>query len=58
VHLSVLPRLLMGWSGADLVLLRLAALVWMAGWALFLWQFRRALQGPVPRPVLSARSRA
>ncbi|MTH35972.1 short-chain dehydrogenase [Paracoccus limosus] len=58
VHLSVLPRLLMGWSGADPVLLRLAALIWMAGWALFLWQFRRALQGPVPRPVLSARSRA
>ncbi len=58
VQLSVLARLLMGWAGADPApLLRIAALAWMAGWALFLWDFRHALRGPVPRPVLSARSR-
>lgn len=35
-------------------MLQIAAASWMAGWALFLWDFRRALRGPVPRPVLSA----
>jgi uncharacterized protein involved in response to NO len=36
-------------------MLRLSAMVWSGGWALFVWDFRRALRGPVPRPVLSAR---
>ncbi|KRW94748.1 NnrS family protein [Paracoccus sp. MKU1] len=59
VNLSVLTRLLMCCAGASgyTVLLPLATLCWMAGWALFLWDFRRALRGPIPRPVLSARSR-
>ena len=35
-------------------MLEIAALAWMAGWALFLLNFRHALQGPVRRPVLSA----
>ncbi|HEX9857238.1 MAG TPA: NnrS family protein, partial [Paracoccaceae bacterium] len=34
--------------------IRAAALLWMSGWALFLWAFRPALRGPVPRPVLGA----
>jgi uncharacterized protein involved in response to NO len=36
--------------------LQLSAILWSGGWGLFLWDFRRALQGPVPRPVLSGRS--
>lgn len=35
--------------------LRLAALFWIAGWALFLCGHFRSLLRPVPRPVLSAR---
>lgn len=32
-----------------------SAVMWMLGWAVFLWAYRPALQGPVPWPVLSAR---
>lgn len=39
-------------------LLLLSAALWSSGWALFLLNFRHALRGPVPRPVLSARSSA
>ncbi|WGR63197.1 NnrS family protein (plasmid) [Paracoccus ferrooxidans] len=60
VSLATLLRLLMGCvsMAGPATLLHLAASGWMAGWALFLWDFRHALQGPVPRPVLSASSRA
>ncbi|QFG35470.1 uncharacterized protein involved in response to NO [Paracoccus pantotrophus] len=60
VNLAVLMRLLMCCAGADAwaLLLHLSAAGWMAGWTLFLWDFRRALLGPVPRPVLSASRRS
>ncbi|MDR6756301.1 uncharacterized protein involved in response to NO [Mycoplana sp. BE70] len=35
-----------------------AALLWMAGWALFLTAHLSALRRPIPHPVLSARSRS
>ncbi|GEK67172.1 NnrS family protein [Paracoccus denitrificans] len=56
IHASALIRLRMC-CGDPEALLHLAASIWMAGWALFLWDFRHALQGPIPRPVLSARNR-
>ena len=31
-----------------------SAALWMLGWAVYLWAYRRALQGPVPFPILSA----
>lgn len=34
-----------------------AAVIWMAGWALFLWVYVASLREPAPRPVLSARLR-
>jgi uncharacterized protein involved in response to NO len=42
-------------ADAGPLLLQLAALLWIAGWSLFLHDFRHALRGPVERPVLSAR---
>src|SRR5690606_27946430 len=59
VFLSAIPRLAMAGIDSEAhpdLLLRLAACCWMAGWAMFLWDFRRALRGPVQRPVLSART--
>ena len=41
------------WGGP--FMLYLAAVLWITGWVLFLWNFRHALCGEVPRPVLSAR---
>jgi uncharacterized protein involved in response to NO len=35
-------------------MLHLATMLWTTGWVLFLWNFRHALCGEVPRPVLSA----
>lgn len=32
-----------------------ASVLWMLGWATFLWSWRPALQGAVPWPILSAR---
>ena len=32
-----------------------SAVLWMAGWLLFLWVYVPSLRGPYPRPVLSAR---
>ncbi|WP_313352953.1 NnrS family protein [Paracoccus sp. (in: a-proteobacteria)] len=60
VYLSALIRLLMGWADAENLdaILRLAALLWMGGWAAFLLDFGWSLKSPVPRPVLSASSRA
>lgn len=56
IFLSVPIRLLAPFvePAAPFSLLQVATVSWMAGWALFLWDFRRALSGPVPRPVLSA----
>lgn len=59
VFLSTVPRLAMAGIDSEAyldLLLRLAACCWMAGWAMFLWDFRHALRGPVQRPVLSART--
>jgi uncharacterized protein involved in response to NO len=39
-------------------MLQLSAMLWSSGWILFLWGFRRALRGPVARPVLSASTSA
>lgn len=41
------------WGGT--FMLYLATVLWITGWVLFLWNFRHALCGEVPRPVLSAR---
>jgi uncharacterized protein involved in response to NO len=58
VTLSAISRLAVDVLGdLDAPLLQAASGLWMAGWALFLWDFRHALRGPVPRPVLSARPR-
>lgn len=56
VFLSAPIRLSMPFAGEGLssALLQIATVFWIAGWALFLLDFRRALSGPVPRPVLSA----
>lgn len=35
-----------------------SALLWMLGWALFLWAYRPALSGDIPWPILSARRAA
>jgi len=55
VFLSAPIRLCIPFAGSA-PLLQIATASWMAGWALFLWDFRRALRGPVRRPVLSAPS--
>lgn len=34
-----------------------SAALWMLGWSVYLWAYRRALQGPVPFPILSAQRR-
>jgi len=34
-----------------------SATLWMLGWSVYLWAYRRALQGPVPFPILSAQRR-
>lgn len=60
VILSALVRLcvpLVGPHDQSLVLQASVAL-WSGGWSLFLLDFRRALRGGVPRPVLSARTSA
>ena len=55
VFASVPTRLCLSFAGDDLSLvLHLSAVLWSLGWMLFLYDFRHALQGPVPRPVLSA----
>jgi uncharacterized protein involved in response to NO len=58
VFLSVPIRLGVPLAGQDVPLLPAATVSWMIGWAFFLWDFRRALRGPVPRPVLSAAGQA
>ena len=58
VWLSALPRVLAGLLPPDWPdPIRISALVWMLGWAVFLYGFRPALTGPVPAPVLSAPQR-
>jgi uncharacterized protein involved in response to NO len=55
--LSVPLRLMVPISGVpDHLALTLSAVLWIVGWAFFVWNFRHALRGEVPRPVLSARS--
>ncbi len=54
VWLSALIRIAAGSATAEAAL-RLAALFWIAGWALFLCAHLRSLLRPVPRPVFSAR---
>lgn len=58
VWLSALPRILSGITPPDWPdPVRVSALMWMLGWAVFLAAFRPALSGPVPAPVLSAPQR-
>lgn len=58
VWLSALPRVLAGLLPPDWPdPVRISALVWMLGWAVFLYGFRPALSGPLPAPVLSAPQR-
>ena len=58
VWLSALPRVFPGLVAPDWPdPLRVSALLWMLGWAVFLYGFRPALSGPVPAPVLSAPQR-
>ncbi len=54
VWLSALIRIAAGSATAEAAL-RLAALFWVAGWALFLCAHLRSLLRPAPRPVFSAR---
>jgi uncharacterized protein involved in response to NO len=57
VYLSVPVRLSVPVAGPDgYVTLLLSASLWMAGWSVFVWNFRHALRGDVRRPILSARS--
>ena len=57
VFLSAPIRLSASFAGeyGQPLALQLSAMVWCCGWMLFLWSFRPVLQGPVQRPVLSAR---
>ena len=58
VWLSALPRVLSGITPPDWPdPVRVSALMWMLGWAVFLAAFRPVLSGPVPAPVLSAPQR-
>jgi uncharacterized protein involved in response to NO len=57
VYLSVPVRLLVSVAGVtDHPTLLLSAMLWIVGWAFFIWNFRQALRGEVRRPVLSART--
>lgn len=55
VCLSTFLRTHRSWMpGGPVDPLALAAFCWMTGWALFLWCYLPALEGPVRRPVLSS----
>lgn len=55
VCLSTFLRTHRSWiPGGPVDPLALAAFCWMTGWALFLWCYLPALEGPVRRPVLSS----
>ncbi len=59
VWLSAPVRIAAGLFPADrLDPVPVAALLWMAGWALFLKAHLASLRRPIPRPVLSARMRS
>lgn len=58
VWLSAPARIAAGLFPAEAIdLMPVAALLWMAGWALFLKAHLASLLRPIPRPVLSARTR-
>lgn len=55
VSLSTLLRISGGWLNADYFEpVAASAILWMAGWTLFLLAYLPAMSGPVPRPAFSA----
>lgn len=49
----VSPFVPLGWFDP----IRTSTMLWMLGWAVYLWAYRPALQGDLPWPILSARRR-